>query len=68
MLDKTIDSALLNLRRDLIRGAGDGLAHVEALLTLRGVALPEVRPKRAPGCAGQGVMARMALAAPSIGP
>lgn len=45
MLDKTIDSALLNLRRQIIRGNLDGLEHVNALLVQRGLdpaALPKV--------------------------
>lgn len=47
MLDKTIDSALLNLRRDLIRGGDEGLAHVEALLRLRGVVPgPDARARK----------------------
>jgi hypothetical protein len=37
MLDKTIDSALVNLRKQIIRGSLDGLPHVEALLILRGL-------------------------------
>jgi glycerol-3-phosphate dehydrogenase len=37
MLDKTITSALLNLRAQIIRGKLDGLEHVEALLVARGV-------------------------------
>lgn len=37
MLDKTIDSALLELRRQIIRGNLDGLDHVEALLAQRGI-------------------------------
>lgn len=37
MLDKPIDSALLNLRRHIIRGNPDGLDHVEALLVHRGI-------------------------------
>jgi hypothetical protein len=45
MLDKTIDSALLNLRRQIIQGNLDGLGHVEAFLAQRGLdpsALPTV--------------------------
>ena len=42
MLDKTITSALLNLRAQIIRGKLDGLGHVEALLVARGVCLPTV--------------------------
>ena len=37
MLDKTIDSALINLRKQIIRGDLDGLEHVNALLVTRGV-------------------------------
>lgn len=40
MQDKTIDNALLALRRQIIRSEGDGLDHVEALLTQRGVRIP----------------------------
>lgn len=42
MLDKTIDSALLNLRKQIIRGDGKGRDHVEALLRLRDVPMPRV--------------------------
>ncbi len=45
MLDKTITSALLNLRVQIIRGKLDGLGHVEALLVARGVDLPSVPRK-----------------------
>jgi hypothetical protein len=37
MLDKTIDTTLLYLRRSIIRDGKEGLAHVEALLLLRGI-------------------------------
>ena len=37
MLDKTITSALLNLRAQIIRGKLDGLEHVNALLVALGV-------------------------------
>jgi hypothetical protein len=37
MLDKTINSALLALRAQIIRGNLDGLDHVEALLVQRGI-------------------------------
>ena len=46
MLDKTITSALLNLRAQIIRGKMEGLEHVEALLVARGVGLPAVPRKR----------------------
>lgn len=58
-VDKTIDSALLGLRKKIIRGVRKGLQNVEALLRQRGVALPLVRPAWSP--AGKGIMARMAL-------
>ena len=38
MLDKTIDSVLLNRRRQIVWGNLDRLDHVEASLVLRGVA------------------------------
>ena len=37
MLDKTITSALLNLRARIVRDKLDGLEHVNALLVARGV-------------------------------
>ena len=37
MLDKTITSALLNLRAQIIRSKLEGLEHVNALLVARGV-------------------------------
>ena len=40
MQDKTLDNALLALRRQIIRSNGQGLDHVEALLTVRGVRIP----------------------------
>ena len=47
MLDKTITSALLALRAQIIRGKLDGLDHVEALLLAGGAALPVLRPSPA---------------------
>tara|TARA_R110002072_G_scaffold16590_11_gene64533 strand:- start:527 stop:928 length:402 start_codon:yes stop_codon:yes gene_type:complete len=67
MLDKTIDSALLNLRKQITQGDGKGRQHVEALLRQRGVAMPRARPARV-NVAGKGVMARMALDALRDGP
>jgi hypothetical protein len=46
MLEKTIDSALLALRKRTIREGREGLAQVEALLTLRGVHMPTVLPPK----------------------
>lgn len=68
MLDKTIDSTLQNLRRDLIRNGGDGLKHVEALMRLRGIPMPRVMPKQSPDRAGHGVMKVMILEALRGGP
>lgn len=47
MQDKTITNALIALRKQIIRGNLDGLAHVEALLALRQVPLVHV-PRRKP--------------------
>ncbi len=68
MLDKTIDSALANLRRDLIRSGGDGLEHVEALMRLRGVPMPRVMPPKKPDAARYGQMRRLIYAALRDGP
>ena len=47
MQERTINSALLALRKQMIRGEGEGLDHVEALLALRGIHPPRVmRAKR----------------------
>ena len=48
MSERSINSALLALRKQLIRGDGLGLEHVEALLVMRGVALPCVLPAKRP--------------------
>ncbi|MGC1494712.1 MAG: hypothetical protein WA790_02805 [Sulfitobacter sp.] len=67
MLDKTIDSALLALRRQINQADGQGREHVEALLRQRGVHMPRAMPPRL-NVAGSGVMARMALDALRDGP
>ena len=46
MLDKSINGALLALRKQIIRGNLEGLGHVEALLTMRGVPIPAVLPAK----------------------
>ena len=61
MQDKSIDGALLALRKQIIRGDIDGLAHVEALLALRGVHMPAVLPAKRKDVAGKGVMAAIIL-------
>ena len=67
MQDKSIDGALLALRKQIIRGQGDGLDHVEALLRLRGVDMPYVCPKRV-NVARRGEAQRIALDALRDGP
>ena len=56
MLDKSIDGALLALRKQIIRGNGEGLAHVEALLAMRCVPMPAVLPAKKPDAARKGMM------------
>ena len=46
MQDKSIDGALLALRKQIIWGKLDGLGHVEALLRMRGVDMPAVLPAK----------------------
>lgn len=70
MLDKTIDSALLNLRKQIIRGDGKGREHVEALLRMRGLdpaSLPKIVVRSAPQLR-RGETARLALLALANGP
>jgi hypothetical protein len=59
MQDKTIDGALLALRKQIIREKREGLAHVEALLALRGVHMPAVLPAKRKDVAGKGVSLRL---------
>lgn len=68
MLDKSIDGALLALRKQIIRGDLDGLAEVERLLDLRGIHMPRVMPARKPDAARHGAMARIVLEALSKRP
>jgi len=56
MQDKSIDGALLALRKQIIRGNGEGIAHVEALLVMRGVPMPAVLPAKKPDAARKGMM------------
>lgn len=67
MQDRTINSALLHLRKQLAQGDGVGLDHVEALLQQRGVQMrtvPRIRMK----ATGKGFMAHWALEALQDGP
>lgn len=68
MLPKTIDSALQNLRRDLIRNGGDGLEHVEALMRIRGITPDRERRWRKPDHSPRWSMSRMVLEALRDGP
>ena len=63
MQDKSIDGALLALRKAIIRGNLDGLAHVEAMLILRGVHMPAVLPAKKVDVAKRGQMTRLVLGA-----
>ena len=57
MQDKSIDGALLALRKQIIRGDSEGLSHVEALLALREVHMPAVLPAKREDAARKGHMA-----------
>jgi hypothetical protein len=56
MQDKSINGALLALRKQIIRGNMDGLEHVEVLLALRGVDMPRVMPPKRSDAARRGHM------------
>lgn len=56
MLDKTIDSALLSLRRQIILKGGVGLGHVEALLEMREIPVPTCIPRDRSDAARRGMM------------
>jgi hypothetical protein len=70
MLDKTVTSALLHLRAQIIRDRLDGLDHVNALLVQRGVdpATHLVRAKRKLDAARKGMMRVVVLDALRDGP
>ena len=68
MQDKTINNALLALRKQITRNGDDGLEHVEALLGIRGVDMPRVLPSKPANSARQGQMARLILDAMSDRP
>ena len=67
MQDRTIDSALLNLRKQIAQGDGVGLAHVEALLRQRGVEMRTVSRVRMKATRS-GVLTHMILEALKDGP
>jgi hypothetical protein len=68
MLDKSIDGALLALRKQIIREGKPGREHVEALLALRGVPAPRVLPAKRQDVAKKGHMRRIICGALKDGP
>jgi len=68
MQDNSINGALLALRKQIIRGNLDGLAHVESLLALRGVHMPTVLPAKRNDVARRGHMTAMIIDALRCGP
>ncbi len=70
MQDKTITNALLELRKQIIRGNLEGLDHVNALLVARGIDPAKLRvgAKRKPDRARQGIMRLMVMEALRSGP
>ncbi len=68
MLNKTITSALLNLRAQIIREGRDGLDHVEALLQARVPVLPRVARPHAKNSMPRLAMARLLVEALNDGP
>jgi hypothetical protein len=58
---------LLALRKQITRADSEGLAHVEALLALRGVHMPAVLPAKRKDVAGKGIMSAIILEALSGG-
>jgi len=61
MQDKTINNALLALRKQIIRGDGKGLAQAESLLRMRGVDMPRVLPAKRSDVARKGQMSKLVL-------
>lgn len=68
MQERSIDNALLALRKQITREKLDGLCHVEALLTLRGVHMPAVLPTKRDDVARRGHMSLMIMGALRDGP
>lgn len=65
MQDRTINNALLALRRKIITGGFEGQEHVDALLAERGVETPTIYHMNA---ASRGAMAELVLACLQDGP
>ena len=68
MLDKSIDAALVELRRQIVRGGLEGKEHVEALLIARGVALRPMSRQLVAVRLPRNYLRRMILAALKGGP
>ncbi|OAN67703.1 hypothetical protein A8B82_05650 [Sulfitobacter sp. EhC04] len=68
MQERSIDNALLALRKLTIRERREGLAQVEALLALRGVHMPAVLPAKRGDVAKRGHMSLMIMGALRDGP
>ena len=68
MQDKSINGALLALRKQIIRGKLDGLEHVEALLVMRGVHMPAVLPAKNANVAYRGQVRKILCEALRDGP
>lgn len=62
MLDKTVYSALLALRKQIIRSGGEGQVEVETLIRMPGVHMPRVLPPKREGAARMGEVRRIILA------
>ncbi len=63
MQDRTINNALLALRKQIIRCDGAGRGHVVAMLRLRGVDMPRVLPAKRQDVARKGHMSKLVLEA-----
>ena len=68
MLDKSIDAALVELRRQIVRGGLEGQEHVEALMIARGVVLRPVTRQLVAVRLPRNYLRRMILAALKGGP
>lgn len=68
MQERSIDGALLALRKVTIRENRDGLEHIETLLRMRGVSMPCVFDGKRPDAARAGHMRRWIIEALRDGP
>ena len=68
MLDKSIDAALEELRRQIVRGGLEGQEHVEALMIARGIAMRPMSRQLVAVRLPRNYLRRMILAALRGGP